>query len=278
MTLLVVIFLVMEILPGLRRIVKTPGAIRREERLRREHVIKDKPSGWDTTDPLNHNPNNFRYIVHTTSKGSLDGAAWQTYARRLGPKREMQGNTWEVLIGDFLARNSTSCTLIDEVHRATYKWDVMPQGFILDVPEENIVALDPTDLGTHNFIQGKQERDRIHRDGIELKCNTSSAQAFLETCAHDFRNEVLVDGIGPKGRQIRIAGVFLITDPYLETPLDELNSRLSWHPSAVFDRILSHGMSSEEYIVKGYKKEYQEMKNLAHLLQVPIIRIPACLY
>lgn len=268
----------MEILPGFCRIIKAPGAIKREERLRREYGTKDKPSGWGVTDPLNHNPENFRYIVHTTSKTSLDHATWETYARRLGPKREMNDNAWEVLIANFLARNSTSCTLIDEIHRTTYKWDVMPHGFILDVPEENIVALDPTDLGTHNVIQDKQERDCIHNNSVELKRNTLSAQSFLESCSYSFRNEVLIDGIGPEGRQIRIAGIFLITDPILGTPLDELHSRLNWHPSAVLDRIFSYGIREERYRVSEVKKQYQHMKDLAQLLHVPTVRIPAPLY
>lgn len=267
----------MEILPGLRRIIKTSEAVRREERLRREYQTKDKPAGWETTNPLNHNPDNFRYIVHTTSKASLDGSAWETYAKKLGPKREMHGNAWEVLIADFLSRSSTSCTIIDEVHRGTYKWDVIPQGFILDVPEENIVALDPTDLGTMNHIQDRQKRGQLDniRRGIELKHNTPSAQAFLESCMYDFRNEVLIDGIGPEGRQIRIAGIFLITDPILGTPLHDLNSRSSWHPSAVLDRIFSHGMGEEKYRISSVKKQYQQTKDLAKFLQVPIIRIPA---
>lgn len=268
----------MEILPSLRRIIKTPGAIRREERLRREYGTKTKPTGWGLTDPLNHNPDNFRYIVHTTSKASLDGAVRETYAKGLGPKRETNGNTWEVLIADFLARSSTSCTLIDEVYRGTYKWDVIPQGFILDVPEENIVALDPTDLGTKNYIQDKQERDRIHHNGIELKRNTPSAQTFLESCMDDFRNEVLIDGIGPEGTQIRIAGIFFITDPYSGTPLNEVASRLNWHPSAVFKRIFSHATSEERYRTSRVKRQHQHMKDLAQLLHVPIIHIPAPLY
>lgn len=267
----------MEILPGLHRIINTPGVVRKEERLHREYPTKDKPLGWRTTNPLKHDPNNYRYIVHTTSKGSLDSATWLTYARKLGPVREMTGNPWEVLIEDFLARNSTSCTMVDEIHRATYKWDVMPQGFILDVPEENIIAIRPGDLGINNVIQDKQERDRVYQNGIKRKCDTPSAQAFIETCSHDFYNEVLVDGVGPEGRQIRIAGIFFITDPYLGTPLNELYSRLSWHPRDIIDRIYSYGKSNEEDRVNRFKREYQEMKNVAQLLHVPIIHIPALL-
>lgn len=265
----------MEIVPDTLRMIKLPGVVRREKRLRQEYPTKSKPDGWQTTDPLSHIPDNFRYIVHTTSKAAIANAAWETYAKRLGPKREMHGESWEVLIADFLARNSTSCTIIDEIHRTTYKWDVVSHGFILNVPEENIVALDPTDLGTHNHVQDKQERAQRHNTGIDLKNRTPSAQAFLETCSNDFRNEVLIDGIGSEGRQIRIAGVFLITDSILDVPLDELHSQLRWNPGLALERILSFNQSESVQLARSLKDEYQEMQKVAQLLEVPIIHIQA---
>lgn len=41
------------------------SSVEREERLLREYPDKEKPVGWQTSDPKKHNPENFRYIVHT---------------------------------------------------------------------------------------------------------------------------------------------------------------------------------------------------------------------
>ncbi|MDO8573136.1 MAG: hypothetical protein Q7R77_00090 [Candidatus Daviesbacteria bacterium] len=268
----------MEILPGLRRIILTPRAIKRERELSTEYATKVKPSGWQTTDPLNHDPGNFRYIVHVTTKKAIDNTIWLRTAERGKSGEQYTDRGWQETLADFLSQNSISCTLVDELHRGTYKPDVIPHGFILEVPEENIVAIDPTDLGAHNHVQNRQEREQqiFFQHGVEIKRNTPSAQAFLESCRRDFRNELLIDGIGPEGKQIRIAGVFLLTDPILGSPLPELYSRLSWSPRAMYHRLFSPGYWAEEnYEINRLKRQYKTIKDLAQLLQIPIIRIPA---
>lgn len=244
-----------------------------------EILSKEKPPGWQTTDPLKHNPDNFRYIVHTTTKGAIDHTAWLRRGGHVKTLEEYRSRGWDETLAGFLSQNSISCTIINESHRGIYQADVVSSGFILDVPEENIVALAPTDLGTHNYVQDRQEREQrtFFQHGAERKRNTPSAQAFLESCRYDFRNEVLIDGIGPEGRQIRIVGLFLIVDPISGTPLLTINSKLSWSPRIIFDRLFQAGyFESERVLIKDAKQVYKEVKDLARILTVPIIHIPEC--
>jgi len=266
----------MEILPNLRRIILTPGAVKRERQLHIEYPTKVKPPGWQTTDPLNHDPNNFRYIIHATSKARLDRGAWDTHARGLGPEREYENNHLEVLIADLLSRNSISCSMIDELHRGTYASGATYHGFILDVPEENIIAIDPIDLGVYNLIQDKRLRENSLKDEIARKNNTPTSQDFMNDSSERKNNEVLIDGIGPEGRSISITGIFIKNDPILEVPLYDLYSRLSWSPRNLFNWLFNTGeWQAQRHRLSTMKKQHQEAKDLAQLLHVPLINIPA---
>lgn len=262
------------ILPELQRYLWVGRTRKREARLRAEYPNKSKPEGWGTNDPKFHDPENFRYIVHTTSIERLDNGVWLRSARNLGPKRKYEGNPWNVLIGDFISHDSISCTLVDEVHRGTYLQDTNPHGFILDVPEENIIALAPGDLGTPDTMTSREHRLRILRDGIERREKTPSAQAFFNDGVADVRNEVLVDGIGIRGRQIRISGVFVITDPILGIPLYDLPVSNRWEPDIILRQIFNPWGNEVSDIIRDRRRLHKEAKDLAKFLAIPLVYIP----
>lgn len=252
-----------------------PSVVEREERLQAEYPSKIKPPGWQMTHPLTHDPDNFRYIVHTIINTKNDYVA----SLRGEPRREYPTREWTDL-GGFLSRNMTSCTLVDELHRGTYVQDQVPHGFILDVPEENIVAIHPFDMGKPWDIQDKHEGEQALKGGITRKNNTASAQEFFDNGVHSLYNEIVVDGIGPKRRQISISGVFLIVDPILEIPLYEFDIRLSRRRQKEVAELLRQGYREkhvvpERWYINRMKERYQQAKDLAQLLAVPIIHIPA---
>lgn len=262
----------MELRPFLNLAFKRNNGL--EAKTKPEHQTLIKPEGWRMSDPRHHDPKNFRYIVTTTSKTSMEMAAQLSHAR--GEAEGPPPTEWEGLIAEMLARNSLSCTVIDENHRATFKQDVMPQALIIDVPPENIIGLDYTDLGVMYEIQDKAKRKNstFFKQGAELLANHSDAQTFLEKCSSTFRNEVLIDSTGPQDKQIRVAGVIFFTDPRSGTPLYELHSRYSWHPGKVASRIWRLGDTDETYTVRRLRQEYNDTKDLAKLLQIPIIHMP----
>lgn len=249
-----------------------PSVVEREERLQAEYSSKVKPPGWQITNALTHNPDNFRYIVHAIINTKNDYEA----SLRGEPKKQYPTREWEDLAG-FLSRSRTSCTLVDELHRGTYVQDQVPHGFILNVPEENIVAIDPFDMGKPGKIKDKKEAERLISKGIERKKNTASAQEFFDNGVHDMYNEVVIDGIGPKGREISIGGVFLIVDPILGIPLYEFHIRVSRSQHKSIKQLESDSTQgeTERWHINRMTERYQQAKDLAQLLAVPIIHIPA---
>lgn len=263
-----------------------PQALQKEKRLQAEYLIKDKPLGWQTTDPQNHDPDNFRYIVHAIiNTGDNDYIA--SLQRR--PEKTHRMRKWMSLAG-FLSREMISCTLIDEVHRGTYhQRRAVFHGFVLNVPEENIVAIAPGDMikpggqtqqGEQIYTRQEREQHVTVKPGIELKRNTPSAQDFFNREVNRSYNEVVVDGIGPNGKQITIGAIFLIVDPVLGTPLYDLYTRFSRNPKEIYNRVVSPvfipKLGSEiRWDMMEMRKCYQEAKTLAQLLHVPIVHIPA---
>lgn len=260
-----------------------PSALEKEKRLQAEYPTKNKPSGWQTTDPLNHDPNSFRYIVHAIIN-TLDNDYIASLLEK--PARTYRMRKWMSLAG-FLSREMISCTLIDEVHRGTYdQRKALFHGFILKVSEENILAIAPGDMLkiTQEFPDGRkicsrQESEEKIRESIKRKNTTTSAQDFLDKGVNPNYNEIVVDGIGLNGRQIGIEALFLIVDPILEIPLYELYTRLKWHPLEIYDRILDPIFKPKlgediRWEIMEMRKRYQEARILAQLLNIPIVHIP----
>lgn len=260
-----------------------PSVIEREERLLEEYKTKVKPYGWLTTDPANHDPDNFRYIVHAIISRNDYVASLRGEAKKDYPYKD-----WMDLEG-FLKRKLTSCTLIDEVHRGTYVQDGVPHGFILDVPEENIIAIDASDMGKPWDIQDEEAFYERERDkGIKKRQNTPSAQQFFDEGVSEWYNELVVNGIG-KGGKIKVSGVFLIVDPILGIPSYELYSRTSRSVNEQLRHLKKDGYSdslisqlpeysSMRFYQERAQKGMQEARDLSELLSVPLIPIPQLIH
>lgn len=255
--------------------------VEREERLVREYPSKEKPTGWQTTDPKKHDPENFRYIVHTIINTSNDYVA----SLRGEPENKPLTRQYTDLKG-FLERPFTSCTLVDEIHRGTYLQNRIPHGFILEVPEKNIVAINPNDMGKPWDEQDEQKFQSRHQLDIDLRKRTPSAQDFLNAGVSEYYNEIVVNGIGPAGRKINISGIFFIVDPFLELPFYELYTRLPSNLGRKVEELRKKKFTEEDIDkmlpelqgVSRMKRQYQQAKDLAELLKVPIVHIPEVIH
>jgi len=264
-----------------------PRALERENRLLTEYAGKLKPPGWQTTHPQNHDADNFRYIVHTIVNTNDND-----YVASLNGATEKRDRTrvWTSLEG-FLKRELISTSLVDEVHRGTYyQREFIFHGFVFSVPEVNIIAVARGDMlkPSFDFANGEQLHNRQEiekhsgvKAGIELRQNTT-AQSFLDKGVNPNYNEVVIDGVGPTGEQIRVEGVFMIVDPVLGIPLYELYSRLSKNPQDIYRRLVSPVFSPAlgdevRWDVLRMRKRFQEATDLAKLLKVPHVPIPTAL-
>lgn len=257
-----------------------PTVIAREIDLRDTYDLRPKPEGWRTTDPRHHDPNNFRYLVHCYSD---DGAIADQL--RLGNTQELN---------DFLSKMALSCSMLDELVTRPYKDDVIMHGFILDAPEDKIIAIDYADMGKSHRLRhdpGISEQDinkELARE-IDLRRRTPQAQTFMRECHQGgvFYNEVVVNG----GDDLKVVGVYLLTDPFLDKSLYEIYSRLTVEEMEQLQRL--HGISLNDYSelslygepLRGGMWEttrniqgYVEAQDLARILDVPLVPIRNFIY
>jgi hypothetical protein len=122
-------------------------------------------SGWGgTTDPRNHDPKNFRYLVHGFNplSKSFQPIA-HVYELEANPELDLSGQQGDQTIDlveepeRVAERVSLSMSLIDQDHIETWGHG----GIIVDVPEENILLTGNSDLGTANSnIKRIRERSK----------------------------------------------------------------------------------------------------------------------
>ncbi|MEM0095007.1 MAG: hypothetical protein QXX74_03730 [Candidatus Micrarchaeaceae archaeon] len=185
-----------------RLLANLKSAQERDKEIKRKYKTKVKLPAYETTDPNEYNPNDFRFIVHALSidrNGPTQQALVNAIAGAWGTKVENDNfsNPLEHP-EEFVKRTHISCSVIDEVHTGTWR----EGGFILKVPKTNILRAAPDDLGS-----------------IALKDDNGdpyipSLQEILERTSPYVYNEIVVKGIDKKsGNQIEIAGAFIIIDP-----------------------------------------------------------------
>lgn len=167
--------------------------------------------GWKTTDPNVHNVNDFLYIVHGVTSERDFGAVSLAAARSELMKSSVDG---DIVTGnafhrteEFLNRKFISASLIDQVHRATFR----PVGVILEVPRSNIVAASHTDMGSMPSAYLEKGRRFV----------PENVSAILEKTSPNQYNEIIVSGTDAKtGNKSKITGVFIIKNIETGEPVD----------------------------------------------------------
>lgn len=164
---------------------------------------------WKMTDPNHHDPDNFRYIVHSLSEDEelTESMGYGGYvaATEEGIKAEKPVNPLDHP-EEFMQKKFISASLIDQSHIYTSG----TVGLILTVPYSNILSATPDDMGSdHSEIT----EELIDFNGTKLP----SPDQILDGTSGEW-NEVLIRGKIANGKTIGIGGVFIIKPESDPTP------------------------------------------------------------
>lgn len=116
-------------------------------------IHEDEPVYWgQTTDPDQHNPDNFRYLVHAFNPFSPFNAIY-TSKKTGASNDEVRRQSIDLRIRpeEIDERVSVSMSLIENGRTATYG----SGGIIVQAPESSIVLTSPTDAGVINSNEGR---------------------------------------------------------------------------------------------------------------------------
>lgn len=161
---------------------------------------------FETTSPTQHNPNNFRYVVHTFADDYTK--ATQTLMgltnQKAGLRAEVQHDPVENT-GGFIGRSFISSSVIDQDHMGTWS----SAGAILNVERENVVFTSPTDAG----ILASTDME-----STQMSAPVQSFTSLLGETHPEVYNEIVVRG-SDDYPPISISGVFVKAD-HEGNPLD----------------------------------------------------------
>ena len=161
-------------------------------------VVKPNAIWGETTCPISHDATDYRYLVHSfnsfSSLGKLSFHSQRSYDHS-DDVGDQSINLFDEpeRVGE---RVSLSMSLIDQDHRATFG----DSGLIVEVPSDNIIANDTSDMGVIN-AEAKTLRSRFKNAEI-----VPPSKLLYETSS-DLYNEVLA-WADNNGRKIRLVGFF----------------------------------------------------------------------
>ena len=146
-------------------------------------IHEGEPVYWgQATDPVKHNPDDFRYLVHAFNPFSLFNAIY--ISKKTGASNDevrRQSIDLRIRPEEIDERVSVSMSLIDQDHTATWGG----AGIIVAAPESSVVLTSPTDAGVLNsyrdrLITQRQSRGLLSPDQL-LEC--SSPHTYNEVIA-----------------------------------------------------------------------------------------------
>lgn len=113
--------------------------------------LADVPKWGGVTDPSDHNPEQFRYLVHAINPfSSMNALTIAMYDMEAGTTHDESWGDQKISMYDqperLGERVSLSMSLIDQDHTGTWG----EAGLIVEAPEDNIVLTSTSDAGTHN--------------------------------------------------------------------------------------------------------------------------------
>lgn len=181
----------------------------------------------NTTDPKNHDPNNFRYLVYginPMAKLTVPSVMHQEISDRVDGGESVDNNIRAGQAVDLLARPeqlsgrvSLGMSLIDQGHLGTWG----SGGLILQVPQGNVLLTSGEDLGAVNW-----NIDRLRERG--KKEPPMEAEALLQRTTPSSYNEVVAATQTENG-SIQLQGFFIKTnvdgDPISQTLADEIRKQ-----------------------------------------------------
>lgn len=170
------------------------------------------------TDPKEHNPTKFRYLVHAFNPYArfTQKSADSSFRELLSGAYKIDTSEGDQSINLFNQperlgeRVSLSMSLIDQEHITTWG----EGGIIVEAHIENIVITSPTDSGSHS--SSKDFLKRQAQNQLQL-----SGEALLQLTSGVTYNEVLAFAKSESGETLRLKGFFIKVDKRGQ-PTDEV--------------------------------------------------------
>ena len=159
------------------------------------------------TDPKEHNPKNFRYLVHAFNSFATASQPLVAISAELSGAYKVDKTEGDQSINLFdeperlAERVSLSMSLIDQDHTGTWG----EGGIIVEAPEENIVITSPTDVGSHNSSKEFLERQAQKQPRL-------AGEQLLKFTSHGIYNEVVAFAKSETGKPLRLKGFFIKVD------------------------------------------------------------------
>lgn len=232
--------------------------------------LADIPKWGGTTDPTQHDPQNYRYLVHAINPfSSMNALQITLYDARDGIEYDESWGDQKISmyeqperIGE---RVSLSMSLIDQDHTATWG----EAGLIVDAPAQNVVLTSSSDAGAHNnnldFLL-KQAQNHGVMDGNYL-LNSTSPYSYNEVVAVANR----------EGQKVQLKGFFYKATKRGEPYNKQLAMRMQAHASRlglpvvaitergryaqdkvdVHDGKLAVQFNGNRYLLAGFEPQHQ---------------------
>lgn len=198
--------------------METPNSTPNPEKIEREL----QPWG-DITDPKQHSPAKFRYLIHAINPMATSTMAMVGISVMKDDPRAINKEEGDQTINLFSQperldqRVALSCSLVDQDHHGTWG----RAGLIIETPQENVLITDSSDVGAivmsrKNLLEQARKRHLLTADQLLQQTYSSSY------------NEVVVLA-NNEGKKVVLAGFFYKTTED-GTPMDEaLYRKMSMH-------------------------------------------------
>lgn len=177
--------------------------------------IKREVGSWgNVTDPKNHNPAKFRYLIHainpmaTASKGMVGAMIMKDEPHSVNKEDGDQTINLFSSPERLDQRIALSCSLIDQEHHGTWG----RAGLLVEAPSENVIITSNQDVGA--IVMSKK-----HLEDQARKNHLLTADQLIQQTYPSSYNEVVVLA-NRNGKKVVLAGFFYKTTED-GTPIDE---------------------------------------------------------
>lgn len=169
---------------------------------------EQKPKIWgEVSDPKEHDPKNFRYLVHAFNPLATASQPLTAISAVLSGTYKVDKQEGDQSINLFDQperlgeRVSLSMSLIDQEHTGTWGQG----GIIVEAPEENIVITSPVDAGLHNSSKDFLRKQAQGQPRL-------SSEQLLQLTSDRIYNEVVAFAKSERGETLRLKGFFIKVD------------------------------------------------------------------
>lgn len=232
--------------------------------------LAEAPVWGGTTDPTQHDPKQFRYLVHAINPFSQMNALQITlYDAKDGIEYDESWGDQKISMYEqperVSERVSLSMSLVDQDHSATWG----EAGLIVEAPEQNVVLTSSSDAGAHNnnlnfLLRQAQKHGVMSGDNL---LRSTSPYSYNEVVAVANRD----------GQQVQLKGFFYKATKAGEPYNKQLTVRMQAHATRLglpvlaiteqgqyaqdkvdsFDGKLAVQFNGSRYLLSGFETQHQ---------------------